>query len=139
MGIDISGGMLKEAKKQAHEGILGQMDMRNVGFSSGVFDGVWANGCIYHVPKADLTQVLKEVARVLKPSGVFSFNAKAGHGERLEQSPRSFKGGPRFYAYYTIEEMSNSLRQAGFAVLETREYPREIFGEKIFHIWAREP
>jgi len=139
LGIDISPGMLKEARKRIPLGILCQMDMRNLGFYNGTFDGAWANGCIYHVPKSDLPEVLKEVWRVLKPSGVFSFNAKAGHGERLEKRPRSFQGGPRFYAYYSIDEMRNSLERVGFEVLETKEYPQKIFAEEIFHLWARKP
>ena len=139
VGIDISSGMLKEAKKHIPKGILCQMDMRILGFSNSVFDGVWANGCIYHVPKIAIIQVLKEVVRVLKPLGIFPFNVKAGTGERLEKSPRSYGGGARFYAYYTIKEMRSFLRQAGFEVLETKEYPQKIFGEEIFHIWAQKP
>jgi len=137
VGIDYSRAMLEEARKPAQDNRLCQMDMRNLGFANGVFDGVWANGCIYHVPKIDLIPVLKEVRRVLKPSGVFSFNVKTGTGERLEESPRSFTGGARFYAYYTDQEMRGSLRAADFKVLETREYPQRIFDESIFHVWAR--
>jgi len=136
-GIDISAGMLAEARKQLPESAFCQMDMRYPGFSSGVFNGVWANGCIYHVPKLDFLQVLKEIRRVLVPSGVFSFNFKVGTGENLEATPRSFKGGPRFYAYYTIKEMKNLLKQADFQVIETKQYPRKIFNQRNVHIWAR--
>jgi len=137
IGIDNSRGMLMEAKKRVLENVLCQMDMRNLGFSNRVFDGVWANGCIYHVPKSDLVHVLNEVKRILKPSGIFSFNAKIGTGEKLEDNPRSFAGGSRFYAYYTIKEMKNSLRRVDFDVLETAEYPQKIFDERIFYVLAR--
>ena len=136
LGIDISSGMLELAKNHVPKGIFSQMDMRNLGFSDGIFDGVWANGCIYHVPKTELIQVFSEVFRVLKPSGIFSFNAKAGSGEKLEANPRSYGGSPRFYAYYTREEMQILLTQVGFKVLEMIDYPRRIFDEEIFHIWA---
>jgi ubiquinone/menaquinone biosynthesis C-methylase UbiE len=136
VGIDFSSKMLQEAKKRVINGMFYQMDMRNLEFSAQVFNGVWANGCIYHVPKVELSQVLKEVLRVLKPSGVFSFNLKVGIGERLEDNPRSFAGGSRFYAYYTVREIKNCLKRAGFKVLETKIYPKKIFNEKVFHIWA---
>jgi len=136
VGMDISSGMLREARKRVPEGIFYQMDMRNLGFSAAVFDGVWANGCIYHVPKIDFAQVLKEVLRVLGPLGTFSFNFKVGIGERLEETPGSFAGGPRFYAYYTIKQMASFLAQAGFEILEIKRYPQRILGEKIVHIWA---
>ena len=136
-GIDISAGMLAEARKQLPEGAFCQMDMRYPGFSSGAFNRVWANGCIYHVPKSDFIQVLKEIRRVLAPAGVFSFNFKVGGGESLETEPRSFKGGPRFFAYYTIKEMKDLLRQADFEVVDTKRYPKRIFYENIVHVWAR--
>ncbi len=139
VGIDYSSNMLQEAKRHVQDGVFHLMDMRNLGFPNNTFDGVWANGCIYHVPKVELSQVLKEVIRVLKPLGIFSFNAKAGTGEGLEDNPKSFAGGPRFYAYYTISETKECLQKAGFEVVEAINYPQKILNEKIFHIWARKP
>ncbi|MFC1933347.1 class I SAM-dependent methyltransferase [Chloroflexota bacterium] len=139
VAMDISLGMIQEANKRVSEGIFCQMDMRNLGFTSEIFDGVWANGCIYHVPKADLEQVLKEVLRVLRPSGLFSFNLKVGVGEKLEKTPRSFDKAPRFYAYYSRREIKDYLKQAGFELLEIREYPEKILDEEILHLWCRKP
>lgn len=137
VGIDISCGMLREATKRVPDGDFCQMDMRNLGFSNGLFDGVWANGCIYHVPKTDFVRVLKEIQRILRPSGIFSFNFKLGTGEQLEKSPRSYAGSPRFFAYYTTNEMETLLRQNGFAVMKKQPYPEKIFDEQIVQFWAR--
>lgn len=137
VGIDVSCGMLREARKRAPGGVFCRMDMRDLGFSARAFDGVWANGCIYHVPKADLAVVLQEVGRVLRPSGVFSFNFKAGTGEGLEENPASFGGGPRYFAYYGRGEMRDVLRRAGFRVLEMRRYPERVFEQEIIQAWAR--
>jgi ubiquinone/menaquinone biosynthesis C-methylase UbiE len=137
IGIDYSSKMLQEAKRHVQNGVFLLMDMRNLEFPNDTFDGVWANGCIYHVPKVELGQVLKEVIRVLKPLGIFSFNAKAGKGERLENNPKSFAGAPRFYAYYTINEIKKRLKEVGLEVIEAKNYPQKIFNEKIFHMWAR--
>jgi SAM-dependent methyltransferase len=137
VGIDYSLGMVKEAGKHIAKGIICQMDMRSLGFSTGVFDGVWANGCIYHVPKNSLLLVLQEILRVLIPSGVLSFSFKIGTGEKLEEVPRSFQRGPRFYAYYKVNEIEKSLRMIGFEVLAVTYYPEKIFNEEIAQIWAR--
>lgn len=139
VGIDYSSKMLQEAKRHVQNGVFHLMDMRNLEFPNNTFDGVWANGCIYHVPKVELGQVLKEVMRVLKPLGIFSFNAKAGKGEGLEDNPKSFGGGPRFYAYYTISEIKKRLEEAGLEIVEATIYPQKIFNEKIFHMWVRKP
>lgn len=137
IGVDYSKGMLEEARNHVAKGVFIQMDMRNLQSPNEVFDGVWANGCIYHVPKNSLTTVLKEILRVLNPSGVLSFNFKLGIGEKLEDAPRSFQRGPRFYAYYKKSEMKKFLRLAGFEVLDIRDYPEEIFGEEICHVYVQ--
>tara|TARA_B100000315_G_scaffold53477_1_gene47829 strand:- start:235 stop:897 length:663 start_codon:yes stop_codon:yes gene_type:complete len=139
VAVDYSRSMLIEVRKRIKEGVLCQMDMRNLGFSSDSFDGVWTNGCIYHVPKTDLGKVLREVLRVLRPLGIFSFNLKIGIGEQLEEAPRSYKRGPRFYAYYRRREMKDYLEQAGFEFLGIRKYPQKILGEEIIHLWCRKP
>ena len=137
VAIDLSAGMLAEARKRVPGGVFCRMDMRGLGFSAGTFDGVWANGCIYHVPKADIAGVFGEIGRVLRPAGTLSFNFKAGTGEGLDEAPASFGGGPRFYAYYQGTEMKDLLSQAGFRVLEMTRYPEKVLGEEIIQAWAR--
>jgi ubiquinone/menaquinone biosynthesis C-methylase UbiE len=136
-GADFSRGMLNVARERNAGIPLVQADMRELGFGAEKFSGVWANGCVYHVPKADFPQVLLEVRRVLKKSGIFSFNFKIGEGEGLEEKPRSFGGGERYYAYYGIEEMMVLLEKAGLEFVVMVGYPKKIFGEKIFHFWAQ--
>ncbi|MFC2034122.1 class I SAM-dependent methyltransferase [Chloroflexota bacterium] len=134
--VDYSPNMLEEARKRVQNGRFHQMDMRKLKFPDEEFDGVWANGCIYHVPKSEINLVISEIIRVLKPSGILSFNAKEGIGERLEINPKSYGGGSRFYAYYNIKEMTKILEKSGFRIIKTENYPEEIFNEKIFHIWV---
>jgi SAM-dependent methyltransferase len=137
VGVDSSVAMLREARERTGGGVLCQMDMRKIGLSGGAFDGVWANGCIYHVAKAELAGVLGEVRWVLRPGGIFSYNFTAGRGERIEENPRSFGGGPRFFAYYTVGEMKGYLREAGFEVLEIKRYPEKILGDRIVQVTVR--
>ena len=140
IGLDYSSAMLSEARKNSPGVYFIRGDMRNLGFSGNYFSGVWANGCVYHVPKKELTRVLLEVGYVLKPSGVFSFNFKVGTGEQLEKNPRSYGGKPRFYAYYGIEEMRSLVAKANLKVIEAEPYPKTtIFGERIVQIWALKP
>ncbi|MFC1949010.1 class I SAM-dependent methyltransferase [Chloroflexota bacterium] len=139
VAVDISMGMIKEASRISSECVLCQMDMRNLGFAGGSFDGVRANGCIYHIPKAELSRLLNEIARVLKPSGIFSFNLKIGDGEKLEETPKSYQGGPRFYAYYSNSEIGEYLMNTGFELLAMCKYPRRIFDEEIIHLWCSKP
>jgi SAM-dependent methyltransferase len=111
--------------------------MRQLGFREKTFFGVWANGCIYHVPKTDFAKVLSEVRRILEIGGIFSFNFKVGEGEGLEERPRSFGNGSRYYAYYSVEEMLDLLEQAGLNLAAGIGYPKPIFGETVAHLWAQ--
>jgi len=45
------------------------------------YDGVWANACLLHVPRAELPQILKLIWRALKPGGAFYASFKTGDAE----------------------------------------------------------
>jgi SAM-dependent methyltransferase len=46
-----------------------------------VYDGVWANACLLHVPRSELKQVLTLIWRALKPGGHFYASFKGGEEE----------------------------------------------------------
>ena len=64
-------------------------------------------------------------------------NFKIGRGEGMDESPRSFGGGPRFFAYYTEEEMSSLFEPRGFEPVDSFPYPEEIFGASIQQMYFR--
>jgi len=77
---DLSEGMLSAAR----ENLPGLecveykvMDAQDIAYSDGVFDVVIANHMLYHVP--DRRRALSEVARVLKPDGVFLATTVGAH------------------------------------------------------------
>jgi len=113
------------------------MDMRCLAFKEKSLSGVWANGCIYHVPKKDFSTVLLEVNRILEPKGIFAFNFKIGEGEGLDSNPRSYDSGPRYYAYYGTDEMADLLNGTGFEIVAGMAYLKTIFGESIWQVFAR--
>ncbi|HOX30223.1 MAG TPA: class I SAM-dependent methyltransferase [Candidatus Paceibacterota bacterium] len=139
IGADYSRGMLGVAKEKHENVSFVQMDMRRLGVKSGRISGVWANGCVYHVPKTDFAEVLLEIEKALGGDGIFSFNFKIGEGEGLEERPRSFGGGSRYYAYYKVPEMIGMLEDSGLELVILRAYPEKIFGETIVHFYARKP
>lgn len=135
LGIDLSQGMLKEAHTYYPQGDFQCMDMCNLLFDDNTFDGIWSSGSIYHVPKSEVRNVIKEFRRVLKPNGVVAINFKLGQGEGLEENPSSYSGSPRYFAYYTAQEMLSLFAGNGFDVVESCMYPEEIFGDNIQQMW----
>lgn len=137
LGIDLSQAMVEVAKKYYPKGNFRKMDMRKLDFFDNSFDGIWASGSIYHVPKSDLGQVIEEFKRVLTIDGALAINFKLGKGEGMESDPKSYSGSPRYFAYYLEGEMRDIMGTFGFEVLDSVNYPEEIFGDKIQQIWFR--
>ncbi len=137
VGIDLSDSMLEESRGLYPDGDFRTMDMQDMSFTDSFFDGIWSSGSIYHVPKSHIDDLIKEVQRVLKPEGVIAVNFKLGEGEGMEASPRSYSGAPRYFAYYTEEEMRSLFRSGGFEELESGKYPEEVLGDRIQQMWFR--
>jgi len=96
------------------------------------YDGVWANACLLHVPRAELPDVLLRIRRALRNNGLFYASFKAGVEE----------GADRFGRYYnrpSPEWLTESYRLAGFATprIETAS-GGGYDGEPTdwLHIWA---
>lgn len=136
-GIDLSDSMLKEARDLYPDGDFRKMDMRKLKFRKNSFDGVWSSGSIYHLPKSEIDTVIREFRRVLRSGGVIAVNFKLGSGEGMEARPRSYAAEPRYFAYYSEQEMVELFQGQGFAKLESRPYPEEIFGDNIVQMWLR--
>ena len=54
------------------------------------FDGVWANACLLHVPRASLPAIIGKVHAALKPGGVFYASFKAGSAEGRDRFDRYY-------------------------------------------------
>lgn len=74
------------------------------------FDGIFANASLFHVPRADLPRVLKELHATLKPRGVlFSSNPRGQNQEGVQHG--------RYGAFYDVETWRAQVEAAGFEEL----------------------
>jgi ubiquinone/menaquinone biosynthesis C-methylase UbiE len=119
VGIDLSVGMLK-AGIAADRPQTCQGDMRNLPFSDGVFASVVAFYSIQHVPRAELSSVFTEVARVLEPDGVFLLAIHLGEGEVYSEEFLGHRIANTGGCLYSTSEIFEKLTSTGFA-LETSE------------------
>lgn len=129
VGADFSAGMLAEARKIVSFPLT-QMDMRALGFSARSFDGIWCNAALLHLPKAQMPHALQEIRRVLRKGGILSVAVQEGEQEGLENNPYN-QSGERFFARYSLEEMTDLLCRAAFNVLAAR------WTESDSHTWLR--
>ena len=70
------------------------------------YDGVWANACLLHVPRAELAQVLALIWRALKPGGIFYASFKTGDAEGRDTLNR-------YYNYPSADWLRDNYARAG--------------------------
>lgn len=115
IGIDLSNGMIEEARKYVPNATFLQMDMRKLEFEDSLFSGVLAMASVFHVPKSQMLGLLTEFRRVLKNNGLLYICVMVGSGEKMvEKSAAVNEMGPRFFAFYNTEELRDLLDRAGF-------------------------
>ncbi|MFF7706495.1 methyltransferase domain-containing protein [Pseudomonas sp. NPDC007930] len=97
------------------------------------FDGVFANASLFHVPLAQLPQVLEQLHATLKPGGaLFASNPRG-------QNQEGWKG-QRYGAFHDLEQWRAVLTAAGFEELEHYYRPEGLPREQqpwLASVWRR--
>lgn len=114
IGVDLSAGMLAEARRRAPGVEFRQADLRNLDFPPGYFDGIWASASLLHLPRPDVRRTLESFNRLLG-HGYLWLSVKAGHGEATLEQPYG-PGNPRRFTYFSRSEIELDVERAGFEV-----------------------
>jgi len=122
VGIDLSSGMLHEAKKKAPEIHLGHASANHLPFENMTFDLVFMTEVLHHL--ADIPQVTSETFRVLRTSGEFCIVTQSHEQIDHRMTTRFFpvtaeidKG-----RYPDIEVAKKHLRAAGFTSVFSKPF-----------------
>jgi SAM-dependent methyltransferase len=97
------------------------------------FDGVFANASLFHVPSADLSPVLGQLRRTLRPGGVLFSSNPRGNGEEGWN-------GDRYGVYHDLAGWRRHLTEAGFVELEHYYRPPGLPRERqpwLATVWRR--
>jgi len=109
IGLDGSGEFAAMAR--AYSGCeVWQQDFLHLDLPPALFDGVYANASLFHVPAAALPGVLNALHRSLKPGGVLFSSNPRGHNQEGWH-------GPRYGSYHDYASWERYLVAAGFAPL----------------------
>lgn len=121
-GLDVSDGLIHEAKEKYPESKFLVGDMLSLPFPESDFDGIWASASLLHFEsEEDVLKSLREFNRVLKDSGILFVSVKMQSGNTktgLEEDARFAE--PRFFQYFSEKEMHELLHKAGFSLLNSR-------------------
>lgn len=106
--IGLDGAPRFVAMARAYSGCeVWQQDFLALDLPAALFDGIFANAALFHIPSARLPGVLMRVRAALKPGGVlFASNPRGADQEGWQ--------GERYGTYYSWERWQALLLAAGF-------------------------
>lgn len=108
--VDASEAMVKLSSERGLQSVLAGFD--TLPFDDHSVDGVWSYTALLHIPKKSVSTSLKEISRVLKPSGIFALGLIEGDTEEYKES--SGVDMPRWFSFYPKEEVENICKEHGF-------------------------
>ena len=110
--IGLEGSPTSAAMARAHSGCeVWEQDFLALKLPADLFDGIFANASLFHVPRQEVPRVLGELRAALKPDGVlFTSNPRGNNEEGWNQG--------RYGAYHDLASWRAFLEAAGFAELE---------------------
>ncbi len=111
--LDASEKMIELCKERGLRGVVG--DFNALPFKDNSFGGAWAYTSLLHVPKAEVSTSFREIARVLKAGGILGLGLIEGTTEGYRESSGVHL--PRWFSFYTKEEVERLLSEHDFEVL----------------------
>ena len=140
-GIDLSPEMVARAQR-LHPGMdFRAGDMRALDVPDGTWAGILSFYSILHFPREEVTAVLREMLRALRPGGVLLLAFHLGEGTlHLDE----FFGIPVCidFLFFQTGEVVGYLESAGFViekVIERDPYPEVEHPSRRAYIWASKP
>lgn len=106
VGLDGAASFVEMARRHSGCEVLHQ-DFLALDLPEARFDGVFANAALFHVPSADLPEVLRRLYRALRPGGVLFCSNPRGQNEEGWS-------GDRYGCYLDLDGWRRYLQAAGF-------------------------
>lgn len=117
IGVDLSEGMIIEARKRHPGTQFLQQSLYNLDFPKNTFDGFWSACSLLHIPKDRLNVVLGNIKNILKSGAIGFISIK--QGTKFVKKAWHETGKERFFAYYEQDEFAKILKNQDFDILQT--------------------
>ena len=127
-GLDLSAGMLAQARRLNPDLGFVQSSMLELGIGSATLAGIVAFYSIIHVPRERMVAALRETRRALQPEGLCLLTFHLGSEDMYHDEFLGRKV-DLDVALFTTAEMTGYLQEAGFSVeqaLERDPYAPEV-------------
>ncbi|MEK7209225.1 MAG: class I SAM-dependent methyltransferase [Patescibacteria group bacterium] len=120
-GIDFSDEMIKLAKEQIPAGSFFVKDIKKPLEFENLFDGVFAQAVLLHIPKNEIVGVLKNIVAPLKSGGYFYAAVKELRpGNKDEEVVKRNDYGYEyeiFFSYFSLDELKDYFKKVGLRII----------------------
>jgi SAM-dependent methyltransferase len=128
--VDLSDSMLALCKQKGIHVV--KMDIEQLQFSPGSFDGIWSVTSLLHIPKSRLPAVIEKLHTILVTDGVLFVTVKQGDGECFVPDKQSTS--KRYFSFFNQEELV-SLFQQKFEILDVQN--KSLKGRVFIQLFMR--
>lgn len=132
-GMDVAPNMVALAITNNPTARFLVMDVRELDTFTGLFDGVVCGFCLPYLSKADCSKLIKDVAHLLPPGGLFYCSAMEGDYEQSGYEAAS-TGHQSYVYYHQADYITEQLRAHGFGNIQLirQNHPGRTQIEMIF-------
>jgi SAM-dependent methyltransferase len=138
-GVDISPRHIELARVNVPTASLSVADMATLDLPASSFDAVVAFYAITHVPRDEHPSLLVNIARWLRPGGLFV--ATLGTGDDPGTVEDNWLGAPMYFSSYDAPASERLVTEAGLDVDSADEITEDEDGVPVTFLWivARKP
>ncbi|HEY3845329.1 MAG TPA: class I SAM-dependent methyltransferase [Acidimicrobiales bacterium] len=137
IGIDLSAGMVEEARRRFPAVTFAQGDMTSLGRPDASFSGLVCFYALIHLPRSRVPLALGEMRRVLAGGAPLLLAVHGGSGS-LHASEMVDQPADLDATLFSLPELTGLLEAAGFALVEAHErapYEQEAETQRLY-AWA---
>lgn len=120
VGIDFSEKMIEIAKQELPSGTFLVMNLHNANGLDHVFDGIFLQAVLLHIPKQEVKTTLEKLVKKLQSGGYLYVAVKERKPKGIEEEVKVERDFgyryARFFSYFTLDELNNLLISLGFEI-----------------------
>jgi ubiquinone/menaquinone biosynthesis C-methylase UbiE len=123
--IDLSDRFVSLTQRRAPNAKVQKMDMRQLEFPEGSFDGLWNSFSLLHIRASEIEKTLSGFKSVLRPEGLFF--AALHRGPKTAWVKTTISGMERdtYVQEWLQNEIEGVVRASGFKIIDSRPFVRE--------------